>query len=332
MSLPSEIRRNLTLPAVCAPMFMASTPALVIAARQAGIMAGLPRGIFRSTDDFIAALGVIHAAAQRHRDSNPDAVIGPLAVNLPTALEEAEAKRHLDACRAHDVAVIISATGNPVSLIRRVHDEGGRIFCDAISLRHAEKAIGAGADGIVAIGAGGGGHSGIVSHLALVPKLRAIFDGTIIMAGAVSTGAAIRAAEILGADLAYLGTRFIATRESGVPEEYKRLIVEGRAADLIFTPALGAVDCMWLRESLRQNGLDPDNLPTPQGRMRYDHLPEGVRPWTTVWSAGQGIELIEDIPTVAELVGRLRRDYIAACEVPDMAAAARLAEQALAAR
>jgi nitronate monooxygenase len=115
-----------------------------------------------------------------------------------------------------------------------------------------------------------------------------------------------------------------------VPEEYKALLVSQAAKDLIYTPALGGVDCMWLRESLRRNGLDPDNLPQPSGRMRYDHLPEGVRPWSTVWSAGQGIELIRDIPTVGELVQRLRREYVAACETPDMAEAARLVEAACA--
>jgi nitronate monooxygenase len=328
MSLDPSIRRSLVLPAVCAPMFLASTPALVVAACRAGLMAGLPRGNFRAFEEFADGLAGIRRALEAHRAAHPDAIIGPLAVNLPTAVDEAETRRHLDVCRAQGVELIISATGNPVELIRRVHDFGARIFCDAISVRFAEKAIGAGADGIVAIGAGGGGHSGVVTHLALIPRIRAMFDGTIVMAGAVTNGAAIRAAEVLGADLAYLGTRFIATQESGVPEAYKQLLVSQAAKDLIYTPALGGVDCMWMRESLRRNGLDPDDLPRPAGKMRYDHLPEGVRPWKTVWSAGQGIEIIQDIPTVAELVRRLRREYVAACEAPDMAAVARLVEQA----
>lgn len=328
MSLDPAIRRQLVLPAVCAPMFLASTPALVTEACKAGIMGGLPRGIFRSFEHFAEDLAGIRRALDAHAASNPRAIIGPVAVNLPTAMDEADTRAHLEACRRNGVEIIISATGNPVELIRRVQDFGARIFCDAISMRFAEKAIGAGADGIVAIGAGGGGHSGVVTHLALVPRLREIFGGTIIMAGAVTNGAAIRAAEILGADLAYLGTRFIATRESGVPEGYKQLLVSQTAKDLIYTPALGGVDCMWLRESLRENGLDPDNLPQPSGRMRYDHLPECVRPWKTVWSAGQGIEIIHDIPPVAELVLRLRREYVAACEVPSMAEVARLVDQA----
>ncbi|MGG5822072.1 NAD(P)H-dependent flavin oxidoreductase [Falsiroseomonas sp. HW251] len=323
MALDPALRRSLVLPAVCAPMFLASTPKLVVESCKAGILGGLPRGIFRDFEGFEAALDAMRAELDAHRAEHPDAVIGPVAVNLPTALDEADTQRHLDACRRAGVKLIISATGNPVELIRRVKDFGARIFCDAINLRFAEKAIGAGADGIVAIGAGGGGHSGVVSHLTLVPSIREMFDGTIVMAGAVTTGAAIRAAEVLGADLAYLGTRFIATQESGVPQGYKDLLVSQRATDLIYTPALGGVDCMWLRESLRQNGLDPDDLPQPSGRMRYDHLPEGVRPWKTVWSAGQGIELIRDIPTVAELVQRLRQEYVAACETPSMVDAAR---------
>ncbi len=329
MSLDPAIRRRLVLPAVCAPMFLASTPTLVVEACKAGLMGGLPRGIFREFEQFRAALAAMRRDLDAHADAHPGAIIGPIAVNLPTAMDEAETRRHLDACRAQGVEIIISATGNPVELIRRVQDFGARIFCDAVSMRFAEKAIGAGADGIVAIGAGGGGHSGTVSHLALIPRLREMFDGTIVMAGAVSTGAAIRAAEVLGADLAYLGTRFIATRESGVPEAYKQMMVAGRATDLIYTAGLGGVACMWMRDSLRHNGLDPDNLPQPTSvRMRYDHLPEGVRPWQTIWSAGQGIELIHDIPTVAELVRRLRRDYVAACEAPHMAAVARLVDQA----
>src|SRR5262249_6886395 len=146
--------------------------------------------------------------------------------------------------------------------------------------------------------------------------------------GAVSTGAAIRAAQILGADLAYLGTRFIATQESSAPEEYKRLLLSQSSADLRYTAAISGVPGNWMAQSMRGLGLDPDNLPAPRGRMRHDHLPDGVKPWKNLWSAGQGIDLIDDIPPVAELVRRLREEYVAACELPDMADAARLADHA----
>ncbi|MGE0100615.1 MAG: NAD(P)H-dependent flavin oxidoreductase [Hydrogenophaga sp.] len=185
------------------------------------------------------------------------------------------------------------------------------------SIRFAEKAIAAGADGLNCIGAGGGGHSGTISHLALIRTVRAIYQGTIVMGGAVSDGATIRAAEILGADLAYLGTRFIATRESRAPQAYKELLVSQSSADLRYTDGIAGVHANWLVESIRSVGLDPDNLPRPLGRgMRHDHLPEGAAPWKNIWSAGQGIDLIHDIPSVAELVQRLRHEYQEACHLP----------------
>jgi nitronate monooxygenase len=219
--------------------------------------------------------------------------------------------------------------GNPLEAVKRVHDWGGLLFHDVTTLAHAEKAIRAGIDGLTCIGAGGGGHSGTVSHLALIPKVRRMFDGVIIMAGAVTDGAAIRAAEILGADLSYLGTRFIATQESAAPQEYKELLVSQTASGLLYTPRVTGIPANWLKESLRRKGLDPDDLPIPKGHGRYDHLPREARPWRTVWSAGQGVELIDDIPTVSELVRRLRQEYVAACATPDMAAAAQLADAAV---
>ena len=232
-------------------------------------------------------------------------------------------------CAKYGVEIIISVGGDPTELVARVHDFGGKVFHDITSLRFAEKAIAAGADGLNCIGAGGGGHSGTISHLALIPRIRAIFDGTIVMAGAVSTGAVIRAAEVLGADLAYLGTRFIATQEADAPDAYKQLLVSQTSTDLIYTGDVAGVPANWMIESIRQVGLDPENLPKPLGRgMRHDHLPEGVTPWKNLWSAGQGIDLIDDIPTVAELVARLRREYVAACDA-ELAEAARLADQAL---
>jgi nitronate monooxygenase len=207
-------------------------------------------------------------------------------------------------------------------MARRAHDAGLKVLHDVTSIRFAQKAIAAGVDGLICIGAGGGGHSGALSHLSLIRQVRAIFDGIVVLAGAVSDGATIRAAEILGADLAYLGTRFIATRESEAPDAYKALLVSQTSSDLSYTPKVAGVAANWLVESLRMAGLDPDNLPEPLGRgMRHDHLPEGAVPWKNLWSAGQGIDLIHDIPTVAELVARLKAEYDAACRIPDFSGA-----------
>jgi nitronate monooxygenase len=327
MTLDPKIRANLVLPAICAPMYRVSNPALVREACKGGLIGGLPRQNVRDLETFDAWLGEIRGALDAYAAENPGVRIGPVAANM-SRLPDDILTAHLEVCRKHGVEIIISAMGDPTELIRRVHDWGGKVFHDVTNVRFAEKAIAAGADGLTCIGSGGGGHSGLINHLALIPKVRSMFDGTIVMAGAISTGAAIRAAEILGADLAYLGTRFIATQESNAAPEYKAMLVSQAALDLTFTPKVAGGAANWLKESLRRVGLDPDNLPEPGPHGGHAHLPEGLRPWFNIWSAGQGIELISDIPTAAELIRRLRREYVAACEIPDMADVARLADAA----
>ena len=329
MSLDPKIRSSLTIPAICAPMFLVTGPALVREACKAGVIGGLPRGNARDFETFEAWLAEISDALKAHRNAHPDARIAPVAVNYPTRMPPDDLDANMAVCEKYGVDIIISVGGGPSELTKRVHDFGGRVFHDVTSQRFAEKAIAAGVDGLNCIGAGGGGHSGTISHLALIPRLRAMWDGTLVMAGAVSTGAVIRAAEVLGADLAYLGTRFIATQEADAPDEYKELLVSQTSTDLTYTGDIAGVPANWMLEAIRRVGLDPDNLPKPTGRgMRHDHLPPGVTPWKNLWSAGQGVDLIDDVPTVAELVRRLRREYVAACETPSFAEAAWLANAA----
>jgi nitronate monooxygenase len=330
MALDDRFRQKLTLPAICAPMFLVSGPQLVTEACKAGIVGALPRQNARGIEVFEAWLRAIRTELDAYSDRNPDARIGPLAVNLATKFDEEVLSAELDLCARYGVEIIISAQGNPADLADRVHDWGGVIFHDVTTMRFAEKAIAAGVDGLTCIGAGGGGHSGTISHLVLIPKIRSMFDGVIVLAGAVSNGAVIRAAEILGADLSYLGTRFIATRESMAADEYKAMLLRGSSAELMYTPDIAGVAANWMTDSIVAVGLDPNDLPKPPGqKVSHKHLPDGVRPWKNLWSAGQGIDLIEDIPSVAELVTRLRREYVAACETPDMADVARLVDQAL---
>jgi nitronate monooxygenase len=310
-------------------MFLVTGPRLVLEACKAGVIGALPRQNARSLEEFESWLSDISAGVARHAASHPQRPAAPVAVNLSTRMRPEDLTAHLEICARHGVELIISAAGDPTDLVQRVHDWGGKVFHDVTNIRFAEKAIRAGVDGVICIGAGGGGHSGVISHLALIPRVRAVFDGTIVMAGAVSTGAAVRAAEVLGADLAYLGTRFIATQESDAPEDYKRMLVSETSAGLAYTGKIAGVPANWLTGSMRAVGLDPDCLPEPTGAgMRHDHLPAHVKPWKNLWSAGQGIDLIDDIPSVAELVSRLRREYLGACEAPSMADAARLAERA----
>ncbi|OSZ75496.1 nitronate monooxygenase family protein [Hydrogenophaga sp. IBVHS1] len=316
MALDQALRAAMSLPAVCAPMFLVSGPELVAEACKAGLMGGLPRQNARSFEEFEAWLGTIRQALNEHEQATGRPA-GPLAVNLATRVPEEQLGQHFEACGRHGVKVLITVGGDPTALIGHAHDAGLLVFHDITSIRFAEKAIAAGADGLNCIGAGGGGHSGTTSHLALIRAVRAIYQGTIVMGGAVSDGATIRAGEILGADLAYLGTRFIATRESRAPQAYKDLLVSQTSADLRYTDGIAGVHANWLVESIKSVGLDPENLPRPLGRgMRHDHLPEGAAPWKNIWSAGQGIDLIHDIPSVAELVQRLRDEYREACRLP----------------
>jgi nitronate monooxygenase len=326
MALDPAIRAQLTLPAICAPMFLVSGPELVREACKAGVVGGLPRQNARSFEEFEIWLRDIRRALDAHK-AKVGVRVGPIAVNLATRLPGDELAKHLGLCKSHGVDILITVGGDPTGIVRAAHDEGLKVFHDITSIRFAEKAIGAGCDGLTCIGAGGGGHSGTISHLVLVRAVRAMFGGTIILAGAVSDGATIRAAEILGADLAYLGTRFIATRESMAPDAYKQMLVDETSLGLSYTGKVAGVPANWLLASLRRMGLDPDNLPEPLGRgMRHDHLPENAQPWRDIWSAGQGIDLIRDIPSVSELVHRLRREYVAACETADMVASARLVD------
>lgn len=318
--IASDLRGSMALPAVCAPMMIVSGPELVTAACKAGLMAGLPRHNARSPEEFDSWLDGINAELDAFRGAHPDAPVGPVAVNIVAGRPLAEMIPDIERSIARGFRRFITALGNPTDLAKAIHDRGGVIFHDVTSLRFAEKAIGAGVDGLICIGSGGGGHSGTLNALSFLPRVRAMWDGMIVFAGSVSTGAAIRAAEILGADLVYLGTRFIATRESRAPEAYKRMLVDSSSGDLTYTPRITGVPANWLRPSLDRLDIDPESLgPAVPG---YTHLPESVRPWRDLWSAGQGIDLIDDIPDTATMVDRLRREYLAACRTPDMAAAA----------
>lgn len=324
MSLPETLKQRLALPAFAAPMFLVSGAELAIACCKAGIIGSLTRNHCRDIEELAEQLRTVRAALDAYAEEAPDRIIGPLAVNISPTFSQKEFRTHLELCRAHGVSIIVTSVGDPTVNAPLVQEYGLLHFHDATTIRFAEKAAAAGVDGIVCIGAGGGGHAGTISHLAFVPNVRTMFDGMIVMAGAISTGSAIRAAEALGADLAYLGTRMIATRESAAPDAYKAMLVEGGVTDVIYTRGVNGMPASWLKASLREIGLDPDNLVIPEGRST-EHLPRDKTPWRDIWSGGQGIGLIDDIPTVGELVERLQREYIEACAVPDMSAAARAA-------
>ena len=324
MALAQDIRDCLTLPAFAAPMFLCSGTELAIACCQAGIIGSLTRNHCRDDAEMEAQLRTVSEVVKRFAEANPGKVIGPLAMNISPNASPQDFRHQLKVCKRYGVRIVVTSVGDPTQNAPLVQEYGMLHFHDATTIRFAEKAALAGANGIVCIGAGGGGHAGTISHLAFVPQVRTMFAGTVVMAGAISTGAAIRAAEMLGADLAYLGTRMIATRESAAPDEYKAMLVAGGVTDVIYTKGVNGMPASWLKASLREAGLDPDHLVIPDKRGT-GHLPKGKTPWRNIWSAGQGIGLIEDLPCVAELVRRLQEEYVAACAVPDMAGAARAA-------
>ena len=301
MSLPASIRERLKIPVIAAPMFLVSGPELVIAACQSGIIGSFPAMNCRSSEDFAGWMTQIDAATGPHT--------APYAVNMGLARMRGERLiADMDICRKFKPEFVITAVGNPAPVVDDIHEWGGLILHDVTTIKHAQKAIEAGVDGLVLVCAGAGGHGGPVSPLALVEQVRSFFDGIIVVAGGISTGRAVRAVEVLGGDLAYLGTRFIATTESMAEDAYKNMLLTEQTKDIVYTNAVSGVPANFMRSSLTAVGLDADNLPAPDGPVQ-PNLPEHLTAWKSIWSAGQGVGLIDDIPDTADLVARLTREY-----------------------
>ncbi len=299
MALPATLG-PLRLPAIAAPMFLVSGPDLVVETCRAGLIGTFPAMNARSS---AALADWLDEIAERRRPG--DAAYG---VNLIVHRSNPRLDADLEVLKSRKVPLVITSLGAVPDLVRVVQGWGGLVFHDVISRRHAEKAAAAGVDGIICVSAGAGGHAGTLNPFALVAEVRQVFAGTVILGGAINTGAQIAAARMMGADLAYLGTRFIATREAMVPEGFKEMIAQARAADIVHTDAISGVKANFLAPSLRAAGLDPDNLP-PVGRM----LPEGeAKAWRDIWSAGHGVGGIDDAPPAAELCARLIAEYRAA--------------------
>jgi nitronate monooxygenase len=288
-------------------MFLASTPALVIACCTVGIIGSMPALNMRHSDQFEAALVEIEEALNRVRSDGGRPA--PYAINLSVSRTTSERfAQDIEICLRHKVPLIITSVGDPRVVVERVHGYGGLVFHDVTNLRHARKAIEGGVDGVILVCSGAGGHTGDISPFALIPQLRRSFDGIIAAAGAVASGEAILAAQALGADMVSIGTRFIATQESGVSDAYKLMLVTAETSDVLYTAAISGLPASFLKPSIREHGLDPLDLLTFKGRPTAS-LPDGVKPWRDIWSGGQGVGLIEDVPSVAEMVARLKAEY-----------------------
>lgn len=303
MPIPAIFEGRLSVPVVASPQFLVSGPDYVVEACRAGVVGTFPALNQRTTegyDAWLAQIGERLAAI-------PSAA--PFGINLIVHKSNARLKDDLAATVRHKVPLVITSLGIVPEVIAAVQSYGGLVFHDVTNMRHAVKAIEGGVDGLIAVCAGAGGHAGRLSPFALLPELRAVYAGPLLMGGAISTGRHIAAALMLGADMAYMGTRFIAVRESMAVQAHKDMVVQAKAADIVYTPAISGVHANFLRASIAAAGLDPDNLPEAAGTHVGDH---DKRPWKNIWSAGQGVGAIEDVPAIADLVARLGAEYRAA--------------------
>ena len=319
MPLPAVLHNRLSVPVVGSPMFIVSTPDLVIAQCNAGIVGSFPSLNARPVsllDEWLARIAEETAAYAR---ANPGAKVAPFACNQIIHKSNSRLEQDLPLCIKHKVPIVITSVGNPADIVKEVHAYGGVVFHDTTTIRHTEKAIEAGVDGVILVCAGAGGHAGTLSPFALVPQVRRFWKGTLLVGGAISDGAAVRAAQVLGADLAYVGSRFIATKEANAAPAYKQMLIDSGAKDITYTPAFSGVPANYLTKSILGAGLDPNNL-KPKGHIdmdlgtRPDENEKKVKAWKDIWSAGQGVGSIDDVPSVAELVDRMKREYRAAVE------------------
>jgi nitronate monooxygenase len=314
MPIPEILRGRLRLPVVGAPMFIVSTPRLVLAQCKAGIVGSFPALNARPAAQLDDWLGEITGELAAYSRANPQLKVAPFAVNQIVHSSNDRLEHDVALCVKHRVPIVITSLRPPAEVVAAVHGYGGVVFHDVINLRHAEKAAAQGVDGIIAVCAGAGGHAGVLSPFALVKQIREIYPGTIILSGAMSTGADVLAAQALGADLAYLGTRFIATEEGNASAEYKQMLVDSRGEDIVYTSLFSGVAGNYLRGSVEHADLDPDKLPeADKTKMNFGTGGNTeLKAWRDIWSAGQSVSGIHDIETVEALVSGMAGEYEAA--------------------
>ncbi|WP_064577363.1 NAD(P)H-dependent flavin oxidoreductase [Cupriavidus gilardii] len=311
--IPAALQ-NLTLPVIASPMFIVSYPELVLAQCKAGIVGSFPALNARPAELLDEWLTQMQQHLAAHRAANPDATIGPIAVNQIVHASNARLEQDVRVCVEHKVPIFITSLRAPVKeMIDAVHSYGGIVLHDVINLRHAEKAIEAGVDGLILVAAGAGGHAGTLSPFALVGEVRRIFDGPIALSGSIATGDAVLAAQAMGADFAYVGTRFIASQEAHASEAYKRSITDAAAADIVYTNLFTGVHGNYIRESILNSGLDPENLPqADKSKMDFSSGSSKAKAWKDIWGAGQGVGQIDAIQSAGEIVARMKAEYDAA--------------------
>lgn len=309
MPLPKRLMRNLVLPVIGAPMFLISGPEMVIAQARAGIIGSFPTPNARTPEILDDWMRQISEAL------NADSGAAAWAANLVVHPSNDRLLADLDCVLRFQPPLVITALGSPARVVDAVHSYGGLVFADVNSVGFARKAAATGVDGLVLVASGAGGHTGQTAGFAFVDEVRQFWDGPIVLGGAISTGHAIRAGEILGADLAYVGTALIACVESMADQAYKDMVVAAGAEDIVPSKGITGVTANWLRHSLIAAGYDPANMPEDK-KPNFENAQDDAKAWKNVWSAGQGVGVVTGIEPIAQIVERLNREYVAACSLP----------------
>ncbi len=301
--------RHLSLPVICAPMFIVSGPELVIAQCVAGVVGSLPALNARTIDVLDEWLTRIGNALADHDQDHPDRPAAPYAVNLIVHKSNGLLDEQLAACIKHEVPIVITSLGARPEVNDAVRGYGGIVLHDVVNLVHARKAIDKGASGLIAVAAGAGGHAGTLSPFALVQEIREWWDGPLLLSGAIATGSAVLAAQVMGADMAYCGSCFITAREANAVADYKRMVIDGNAGDIVYTDKVSGTHSNFLRQSLERAGITLDG---DRPKRDYGSLMASAKAWRDIWSAGQGIGIMKEEEPVAAIVDRMRTQYLAA--------------------
>ena len=311
MPIPDSIKDNISIPVIGAPLFLISVPDLVIAQCKAGIIGSFPALNARPQSVLEEWIIRIKTELKEYQEQNPDKKVAPFAVNQICHGSNDRLLGDMEICVKHEVPIIITSLRPPAEVVKAAHSYGGLVFHDVINVRHAKKAADMGVDGLILVCAGAGGHAGALSPFALLREVKSWFDGTIILSGSIGDGYSVASALALGADFAYLGTRFIATHEANAEPEYKQMLIESSANDIVYSNLFTGVLGNYLKPSIQNSGLDPDNLPTAdKSAMNFGSGGNtDSKAWKDIWGSGQGIGLIEDAPTVEELVDRLKSEF-----------------------
>ncbi|MBW6423272.1 nitronate monooxygenase family protein [Rhizobium sp. XQZ8] len=308
--LPAVLKDRLRLPVVASPLFIISHPELTLAQCKAGVVGAFPALNARPEAQLDEWLAMITEELAAHNAANPEKPAAPFAVNQIVHTSNKRLEHDLMMCVKYKVPIVISSLGAVPEVNAAVHSYGGIVLHDVINNRHANSAIRKGADGLIAVATGAGGHAGTLSPFALVQEIRQWFDGPLLLAGAIATGGGILAAQAMGADMAYIGSPFIATHEARAAEGYKQMIVDSNAADIVYSNYFTGVHGNYLKGSITAMGMDPDALPIADlSKMDFDQAVSGPKAWKEIWGAGQGVGAVKSVTSVAELVDRLDGEY-----------------------